>query len=55
LSGSIGEYALRSSGLAPFDVNQAAVQFGLRYGRFSGVFGALDRTTRPVMPPENRP
>jgi hypothetical protein len=55
LSGSIGEYALRSSGLAPFDVNQAAVQFGLRYGRFSGgITGRVVRSNAPNTP-ENRP
>lgn len=48
LSGSLGEYALRTPGLAPFDVNQAAVQFGLRYGRFSG--GITGRVVRPSAP-----
>lgn len=48
LSGSIGEYALRAPGLGPFDVNQAALQFGLRYGRFTG--GITGRVVRPTAP-----
>lgn len=49
LSGSLGEYALQAPGvLVPFDVSQAAVQFGLRYGRFSG--GITGRVVRPSTP-----
>lgn len=48
LSGSLGEYALRPQGVSAFDVNQAAVQFGLRYGRFTG--GITGRVVRPTAP-----
>ena len=43
-----GEYALRATGAPNFDVNQAAVQFGLRYGRWSG--GITGRVVRPTTP-----